>query len=76
MLVEATCKFKDLDCGRIRLAGERFEASPARLAAINGTRFGQLAREVPEAPPEATGGISEVSSAKARARRPRKTASK
>ena len=76
MLVEATCKFKDLDCGVMREEGDRFEVSPARLAVINGTRFGQLAREVPEAPPEATGGTSEVSTAKARARRPSKAASK
>jgi hypothetical protein len=52
MLVECIVGFRDLDAGILRDAGDRFEVSPERFAAINGTRYGQLVKEVPS---DATG---------------------
>ena len=76
MLAECVRAFRDLDCGTLREAGDRFEVSPDRLRAINGTKYGELAVEVPEVPPEASEAPSEVSEARPRAKRPRKAASK
>lgn len=76
MLVECVRAFLDIDTGMFREEGDRFEASPARVDAINGTKYGRLVREVSEVPPEASEGVSEVSEARPRAKRPRKAASK
>ena len=48
MIVEALKRFKDIDAGVLRDAGDRFEVSPERFAAINGTRYGSLVTEVVE----------------------------
>lgn len=76
MLAECVKPFRDLDAGVLREAGDRFEVSPDRLRRINATRYGELAREVPEVSSEASGGTSGVSARKPRPKRPRKTASK
>lgn len=76
MLVECVRAFLDIDAGMFREEGDRFEVSPDRLRAINGTKYGELAREVSEVPPEASETPSEVSEARPRAKRPRKAASK
>lgn len=79
MVAECIVRFKDIDAGVLREAGDRFEVSPERFAAINGTRYGQLVKEVPS---EATGANLTGDSAKdgqtpkkpARRGRTRKTA--
>jgi hypothetical protein len=76
MLVECVRAFVDLDCGVMREAGDRFEVSPSRFTAINGTKYGELAVEVSEVPPKASETPSEVSGARPRVKRPRKAASK
>lgn len=73
MLAECVVAFRDLDAGVLREAGDRFEVSPDRLASINSTKYGELAREVPG---EDTGGTPEVSSGGTRPKRPRRTTKK
>lgn len=46
MTAECVRDFMDLEAKAMRKAGERFEVTPERLRAINGTKYGQLAREV------------------------------
>lgn len=46
MLVECIVGFRDLDAGILRDAGDRFEVSPERFAALNGTKYGKLVSEV------------------------------
>lgn len=52
MNVETVRDFYDTKERTFRKAGDRFEVTEERLAAINGTKYGQLVREV-EAKPEA-----------------------
>lgn len=46
MFAECIVKFKDIEAGRLREAGERFEVSPERFKAINSTKYGVLVKEV------------------------------
>lgn len=46
MTAECVREFRDLEAGTLRKVGERFEVTPERLEKINGTRYGQLVREV------------------------------
>ena len=46
MKAECITKFKDIDAGRIREVGERFELTPERFKAINSAGHGKLIREV------------------------------
>ena len=46
MIVECIKRFKDLETNEMREAGDRFEVSSGRFAAINGTRYGKLVEEV------------------------------
>ena len=73
MLAECVVAFRDLDAGVLREVGDRFEVSPGRLASINSTKYGELAREVPE---EGVAGTPEVSSGSTRPKRPRRTTKK
>lgn len=50
MLAECVRGFRDLRENVYREAGERFEVEPERLAEINGTAYGQLAKQADEAP--------------------------
>lgn len=50
MMVVANAPFHDIEAGVDRKAGDRFEATPERLAAINSTEFGELARKCDDAP--------------------------
>lgn len=52
MIVECIKRFKDLEGNKMREVGDRFEVSSGRFAAINGTHYGKLVKEVPS---EATG---------------------
>ena len=45
--------FLDAETGDLREEGTRFDTTPERLAAINSTKYGQLAQEVPDKAPEA-----------------------
>lgn len=76
MLAECVKPFLDLDAGAFREAGDRFEVSPDRLEAINATRYGTLAVEVPEAPSEASETPSEVSGGADAGRGPKRAARK
>lgn len=66
MLAECTVKFLDLETGELRSEGERFEVTPERLAAINSTKYGQLAVEVEKGPTE---GVTAAQRPKRRGRR-------
>lgn len=48
MTAECIVSFKDIEAGRLREAGERFEVTPERFKAINSTRYGILVKEVDE----------------------------
>jgi len=48
MTAECIVTFKDIDAGKIREAGERFEVTPERFHAINSTKYGTLVKEVDE----------------------------
>ena len=41
-------RFRDIESGTYRKAGDLFEVTPERLRALNSTRYGQLAEEVEE----------------------------
>ena len=75
MIAETLRKFKDIETGVIREVGSRFEVSPERFAAINGTRYGDLVTEVvevanePEKPSEVAQEPSEVHPKPRRGRR-------
>lgn len=45
MRVEALTRFLDLEAGAYREAGDRFEVTPERYRALNGTKYGRLVRE-------------------------------
>ena len=72
MLAECVRDFRDLDCGALRRAGDRFEVSPERLERLNATKYGELAREVSEVPPKASETPSEAPQ-RARAKRQSKS---
>lgn len=46
--MECVClrDFRDLKSGKSLKAGDSFEATPQRLAEINGTKYGKLAQAV------------------------------
>lgn len=46
MTAECTVKFLDIDANVMREVGDRFEVTKERFEAINGTKYGKLAREV------------------------------
>lgn len=46
MTAECIVTFKDLEAGKLREVGERFEVTPERFKAINSTKYGTLAKEV------------------------------
>ena len=46
MTAECVTDFMDLEKHVMRRAGERFEVTPERFKAINGTKYGELVREV------------------------------
>jgi len=48
--MQAVCvkPFRDLDAGVMREEGDIFEVSPQRLQRLNGTKYGQLAKEAPK----------------------------
>lgn len=48
MLAKCTREFRDLEAGVVRKVGDTFEATPERLEAINGTKYGTLAEPVPD----------------------------
>lgn len=52
MVVVCTRAFLDAETGKLHEVRERFEVAAERLSAINATKYGQLAEEVAEEPPE------------------------
>ena len=46
MTAECIVSFKDIETGRLREAGERFEVTPERFKALNSTKYGTLVKEV------------------------------
>lgn len=72
MLAECVREFRDLDCGVLRAAGDRFEVSPERLGRLNATKYGELAREVTEVPTKASETPSGASKGAGRPKRPSK----
>ena len=54
MVVEAVTTFLDLETGDLREQGERFEVTEGRCKAINGTKYGELVREVEQPRPRRT----------------------
>lgn len=75
--MKAVCirTFMDVETGELREEGTRFDTTPERLAAINSTKYGQLAQEVAESPSdEATAPqTGEKPKPKRRGRRPKST---
>lgn len=77
MIAECTREFRDLEAGVVRRVGDAFEVTPERLEAINGTKYGALAKAVEDgaekAPQSAPDGASaEQGEPKTRARRTRR----
>ena len=46
MTAECIVSFRDIEAGKLREAGERFEVTPERFKAINSTKYGTLVKEV------------------------------
>jgi len=46
MTAECTVRFLDIEANVMREGGDRFEVTPERFEAINGTEYGELVREV------------------------------
>lgn len=46
MKVECVVKFLDAETGDVHEVGERFDVTKERFEEINGTKYGQLVREV------------------------------
>lgn len=55
MIAECKVRFRDAETKKMHEAGDRFEVSPERFAAINGTKYGVLVVEVPEKKPARRG---------------------
>ena len=55
MIAECEVRFFDKETKKMHEAGDRFEVSPERFAAINGTKYGVLVSEVPEKKPARRG---------------------
>ena len=45
MVIRCTVRFLDLEAGVMRAPGDEWEATPERLAQINGAGYGRLAEE-------------------------------
>lgn len=46
MTAECIVRFLDIEANVMREGGDRFEVTPERFEAINGTEYGELVREV------------------------------
>lgn len=77
MVIRCTVRFLDLEAGVMRAPGDEWEATPERLAQINGAGYGRLAEEVPaqDAGAEASPGPDAAAEAPEKPKRKRKAVS-
>ena len=54
MKVECVVKFLDAETGDVHEVGKRFEITKERFEEINGTKYGELVREVKSKTPKKT----------------------
>lgn len=71
MIAACTRAFLDTETGELRAEGETFEVTPERLAAINSTKYGQLAVPVVEKPSDTATGPQRPKRTRATRRKPK-----